>query len=154
MGPASLIKLDSALQGVTKLGFATPPFIYFIKRHASYVDILREVFRRVDMGAIVGYSSAVTLTEVLTRPKQTGDTALQQSYRQLLTASRNFTLVAIDAAVAEVAAELRAQYRPRTPDALQIAAAAHSGCEAFLTNDAALLRVATLRFLILDQLER
>lgn len=153
MGSASLIKLDVALQGVTKLGFDTPPFIYFIERHASYVDILREVFRRVDFRVIGGYRSAVTLTEVLTRPKQVGDTALQQAYRRLLTASRNFTLVPIDAAVAEAAAELRAKYRLRAPDALQLAAAWQSGCEAFLTNDTTLLRVAAPRVLVLDQLE-
>ena len=133
--------------------FDTQPFIYFIERHPSYVDILREIFRRVDARTFTGYGSAVILTEVLTRPKQIGDMVLQQAYGRLLTAGRHFTLVTIDAAIAENPAELRAQHRLRTSDALQIAAAARTGCDAFLTNDTALLRVTTPRILVLDQLE-
>jgi hypothetical protein len=43
--------------------------------------------------------------------------------------------------VAERAAELRARYNLRTPDALQVATALVRRCEAFLTNDARLKRV-------------
>ncbi len=38
------------------------------------------------------------------------------------------------------------------PDALQVAVALEAGCEAFLTNDAALKRVTALRILVLDEL--
>ena len=62
----------------------------------------------------------ITLTEVLTQPKQKGNMTLEQEYRDLLLHSRNFTLIPIDSAVAERAADLRARYRFRTPDALQI----------------------------------
>jgi len=106
----------------------------------------------VDSGAIRGYSSVVTVTEVLTRPKQLGDANLVNEYRSLLLYGRNLTIVPIDAAIAESAADLRASYRLRTPDALQIATAMSAGCEAFLTNDGALQRVATLRVLMLDKL--
>jgi CRISPR/Cas system type I-B associated protein Csh2 (Cas7 group RAMP superfamily) len=61
------------------------------------------------MGDPTGYGSAVILTEMLTRPKQVGDVALERAYRRLLTNSRNFTLVPIDAAVADDAAGLRAR---------------------------------------------
>lgn len=67
--------------------------------------------------------------------------------------SPDFEVVPIDLNVAERAAELRARYGLRTPDALQIAAALSSGCEAFLTNDAKLQRVTELRKLVLDTLE-
>ncbi len=152
MGPAPLTTLDVALSGVTALGFDTPPFIYFIERHPAYVHLVREVFLRVDAGTIAGYSSAVTLTEVLTKPKELRDTIIEQEYRSLLLASRNFTLVVVDALVAEHAAELRARHRLRTPDALQVAAALSAGCEAFLTNDRSLRRVSELRVLVLDDL--
>ena len=61
-------------------------------------------------------------------------------------------MIALDARMAEIAADLRARYRLRTPDALQIAAALVTGCEAFLTNDAALRRVTDLQVLVLDEL--
>ena len=41
----------------------------------------------------------------------------------------------------------------RLPDALQLAVALQEGCEAFLTNDPRLKRVAEPRVLVLDELE-
>ena len=53
---------------------------------------------------------------------------------------------------AELAAELRARYSLRTPDALQVATALVRRCEVFLTNDTRLKRVAEIRVLTLDDL--
>lgn len=144
--------LHDALQGITVLGFDTAPLIYLVERHPAYVDIMREVVRRIDTGAIAGYSSVVTLTEVLTLPKRLGNTVVERAYRDVLLHSRHFTLRSIDEAMAEQAAALRAQYTLRTPDALQIATALHTGCQGFLTNDIALKRVSSLRVLVLNEL--
>ncbi|MCX6046944.1 MAG: PIN domain-containing protein [Chloroflexi bacterium] len=70
----------------------------------------------------------------------------------MLTASSHFMLIDIDTEVAERAAWLRANYRLRTPDALQISAALTTGCQAFLTNDKELRRVTETRILIVDEL--
>ncbi len=148
-----MTKLTEALTGVTKLGFDTAPLIYFVERNPKYVDLMREVVRRVDGGQITGYSSMVALTEVLTKPKKVGDTKTESEYRDLLLHSRNFRLILIDSAIVERAADLRARYNLRTPDALQIAAALETGCQVFLTNDIQLKRVTELRVLILDELE-
>ncbi len=67
--------------------------------------------------------------------------------------SPNFYMLPVNVAIAESAADLRARYNLRAPDAIQIAAALSAGCEAFLTNDAALKRVTELQVLILDELE-
>ncbi len=146
-------KVDEVLVGVTSLGFDTAPLIYFVERHPAYVDIVREFVQRVDSGAVLGCSSVVTLSEVLTQPKQKGNTTVEQEYRDLLLHSRNFKLLPIDPAIAERAADLRARYRFRTPDALQIAAALTAGCQAFLTNDPLLKRTRELRVLVLDDLK-
>ncbi|HEV2122779.1 MAG TPA: type II toxin-antitoxin system VapC family toxin [Chloroflexota bacterium] len=153
MGASALTKLDSALSGVSSLGIETSPFIYFIERHPAYVSLLREVFRRMDVGIIAGFSSVITLTEVITKPKQEGNNAIAVVYRNLLLHSRHFTLVPIDATVAEHAADLRAHYRLRTPDALQVATAITAGCQAFLTNDHALRRITGIKVLVLAELE-
>jgi predicted nucleic acid-binding protein len=148
-----MIRLDEAFTGITALGFDTSPFIYFIERHPGYLDVVREVIRRIDAGVVRGYSSVVTLIEVLTQPKRTGNTAIEREYRDLLLHGRHFELIGIDVLIAEQAAVLRASYALRTPDALQIAAALHVGCQAFLTNDLTLKRVTDLKVLVLDELE-
>jgi predicted nucleic acid-binding protein len=104
-----MTKLNDALTGVTKLGFDTAPLIYFVERNSRYVDLVREVVRRVDTGQISGYSSMVALTEVLTKPKKVGDTKTENEYRDLLLNSRNFRLILIDSTVGERAADLRAR---------------------------------------------
>jgi predicted nucleic acid-binding protein len=55
--------------------------------------------------------------------------------------------------VAQRAAELRVAQNILLPDALQIAAALHAGCTAFLTNYRQLSRVDDLRILIMDDLD-
>lgn len=148
-----MTKLDAALTGVTRLGFDTSPFIYFVERNPAYVHLMREIFRRVDVGTLSGYSSMITLAEVLTQPLRFANIGLANTYRNFLTAGRNFELQPIDVPVAEKAADLRARYALKTPDALQVATALQTGCEAFLTNDLTFQRIVELRVLILDDLE-
>jgi predicted nucleic acid-binding protein len=106
----------------------------------------------VDTGVITGYSSVITLTEVLTHPLQTNDATVVSEYRSFLLGSQNLFLTPITPAIAEQAAVLRARYHLRTPDALQIAAAVEHSCEAFLTNDSRLRRVNEIRVLVFDDI--
>lgn len=144
--------LDNALKRVTLLGFDTSLFIYFVERHPVYFNVSREIIRRVDSGVLLGYSSMITLTEVLVQPKKFKNSALENDYRTLLLHSRNFELLPIDENVAEQAAELRSRYTIRTPDALQVSAALSAGCQAFVTNDKRLKSISELNILVLDEL--
>lgn len=147
------MRLSEALSGVSCLGIDTAPFIYFVERHPDYLDLMRAVIRRIDAGELKAVSSVVTLAEVLTQPLRLGNLLLAQNYRDVLYRSRNFRLVPIDATIAELAADLRARYNLRTPDALQLAAAIMAGCDAFLTNDATLKKVTELKVLVLSELQ-
>jgi predicted nucleic acid-binding protein len=129
-----MITLDDALTNVIALGFDTA------------------IFQRVANGTLRGLTSVITLSEVLVHPLGQGNTPLRDAYFRLLLNSRDFATLSIDAAIAERAAELRARYGLRTPDALQIATALIAGCTAFLTNDVRLKRVTELRVLVLDDL--
>jgi predicted nucleic acid-binding protein len=100
-----------------------------------------------------GLCSVVTLTEVLVQPLRQGNQQLVQDYSDLLLRRQHLAIVSIDPAIARTAADLRARYNLRTPDALQVAAALENGCQAFLTNDASLRRVTEIRVLVLDELE-
>ena len=152
MGRAALTQHNNPLQGVQQLGLDTAPFIYFIERNPIFIDRARAVFRLISAGTITGYSSVITLTEVLTQPLQTNNHAVVAEYRSLLLDSENLFLIPVTPAVAERAAELRATYQLRTPDAIQIAAALETQCDAFLTNDRRLQRVNEIRILVFADL--
>ncbi len=141
-----------ALRGVTRLGLDTAPIIYFVEANPAYVSACRAVFARVAAGTIAAVTSTVTLTETLILPLRTQNAVLKAEYRDLLLNTNGVMLRPVDAPVAERAADLRAHYNLKTPDALQVATALENGCEAFLTNDAGLRCVAEIGILVLGEL--
>ncbi len=113
----------------------TAVFIYLIEEHPAYLPVVEPLFDEVAAGMREIVTSAVTLLEVLVVPFRTGEVALAGLYEALLTRSRGLRLVEIDRGQLRAAAQLRAHYDLRTPDALQLAAALSSRCSAFVTND-------------------
>lgn len=152
MGVTPLTTLNDVLDGAGRVGIDTTLFIYFIERSAEYSDLLRDFFRRIDSGKIDGVSSVLTLTEVLTKPVQDENLALETAYRDYLRNSRNFTLVPVNSDIAEKAARLRAIHALRTPDAIHIATAIETGCDLFVTNDHRLRHVSSLQITLLSEL--
>jgi predicted nucleic acid-binding protein len=114
---------------------------------------VRAIFQRVDAGSLQIVTSVITLTEVLVMPIQTGHTRYEREYREMLLNTQDITTTSVSPVIAEQAARLRAKYRLRTPNALHIATAIDSGCDAFLTNDLDIRRVTEIRVLVLDDLE-
>lgn len=147
------MKISQALVNVQRLYVETSPFIYYVENHPVYADKMQQIFEDVNTGKIEGITSVITLAETLTKPLQTGDKIVEQAYRTLLQQTQHITLMPITAAIAERTAELRARYALKTPDALHIAAALDSGCDAFLTNDLRVRGVSEIRILVLDELE-
>ena len=85
---------------------------------------------------------------------RTGDASRAAAFRNLLLETQGITTVALTVGIAERTAQLRADHNLRTPDAVQIATALLSGCDAFLTNDEKLKRVTELRVIVVTELTR
>jgi predicted nucleic acid-binding protein len=83
---------------------------------------------------------------------KTGATKLEQEYRDILVNSGDYRLLPVTRQIAESAADFRARYNLRTPDALHIATAIAAQCDVFLTNDAGIKRVTEITVLVLDEL--
>jgi predicted nucleic acid-binding protein len=152
MGSAS-VKISKVLTGVTRLYIEAAPLIYYVEEHPKYVDRMESIIALVEDKPIDVFSSVISLTEVLNQPIQKGRHDLEQAYRDILLANDRFHLFPVTQAIAESAAHLRARYNLRTPDALHIATALDSLCNAFLTNDNGLKRITTINVLLLDELE-
>jgi predicted nucleic acid-binding protein len=147
------VNLPDALSSIHQLAFDTAPIIYFVEKHPIYFERMQFVMEYVDDGLITGVVSVMLLAEVLVQPIKTGNHELAHGYESVLMGSRSFRVESIVATTARLAAELRAGYNLRTPDALHLATAIDTGCDAFLTNDLGLKRVTEIPILVLDELE-
>lgn len=145
--------LSTALSGVARIGLDTAPIIYFIEEHPTYLPVVAPVFAQIDMGILSAVTSTITVAEVSVMPLRQNRPDLQKQYQDMLLHSANVDVVPIDSALAYAGAVLCAKFNTRLPDALQIAAALASGCEAFLTNDGDLKRVTGIRVLVVSELE-
>lgn len=147
------MKIEVALQKVDVLAIETAPFIYYVENHPIYSDKLDLIFKIVEAMSIKIVASTITLTETLVKPLKNSDNQTVKAYRELLMRHKSIQIYSVLPSIAEKAAELRAKYNLRTPDALHIATAIESNSDAFLTNDMGLKRITELQILILDELE-
>lgn len=138
----------------TVVGLDTAPLIYFIERHPSYLPLLLPFFEAVEGGDLQVVTSTLTLTEVLVHPYRDGNRSLAEQYLHILLRARNLRTIALSPAIASEAAQIRANYQLKTPDAIQLATAKESGATAFLTNDTALAGIPGLRLVVLEQVKR
>jgi predicted nucleic acid-binding protein len=115
--------------------------IYYIERSLTlFPAIEAQLFPAQGVGPRVAYSDLIRL-ECRVSPLRRGDQALLARFDAFfgLPDQRN---IALNTAVFDLATELRAMHRLKTPDALHLSAAIHGGCDAFWTNDDRLQRAA------------
>jgi len=120
------------------------PIIYTLESHPRLAGRFAPVFARHERGEIVLAVSTVTIAEVLTGAFGAGEEALARRYRAVLD---SWQVVALTSDIAESAARLRAQYRLRLPDAIQLAAALAINADALITHDRDFGKVRGLRIL-------
>lgn len=134
------------------VGLDTAPLIYFIEENPTYLEVTDAFFEAMFRGEFTVVTSVVTLAEVLVYPVRQGNITLVRQYRDILFNSQGFTTIEVNQNIAEIAAQFRANYNLRTPDALQIATAISAGASFFLTNDVRLQSLSELSMLVLDEL--
>lgn len=130
----------------------TGPLIYYIEEHPIFSAKSKLFFEAAERNEFLIVTSLITLIEVLIHPIREGRTDLAQQYRSILLQSPSLSVIPLDESIAEAAAQLRARYKLRTPDAIQLATAIHSGASWFLTNDIELAGIPGISVLALTQL--
>jgi predicted nucleic acid-binding protein len=149
----TFVNIGDALAGIQRLYTETAPLIYYVEENPTYLAKMNAIIEAIEDNPIEAISSVITLTEVLTHPLRLGQARLVQEYRDILLNSKEFRLLPITPRIAESAADLRARYNLRTPDALHVASSIDARCNAFLTNDVGIKRVTEISVLVLDELE-
>jgi predicted nucleic acid-binding protein len=129
-------------------------FIYYLEG-GPWAEALKDcLFGPVERGELYAVTSVLTLTELLVRPMSLGRFDVADEYSALISSYPQLRLVPLTMEVAVRSAELRARFRVRTPDAIQLATAIEAGASLFLTNDTGMpghvdsLRVAILKDLL------
>ena len=130
----------------------TAPLIYFIEGHSGYQDKLAKLFKLNDENHLKFITSAITLLEVLVKPTKDGETKIVDQYKMILTNADGIDIFDITTQIAVKAADLRAKYNIRTPDALQIATAVIYESDYFLTNDLRLKNITEINLLTIAEL--
>lgn len=146
-------RLSERLGSSSKVGLDTSLFIYHFEKHPVYSPLTQELLSGIEKGERRGITSTITLMEIIVKPLSMGRNDIARKYEALLMNFPNLEVVDLDRDVIRQAARLRADYRLRPPDALQVSACLLSGAEVFITNDRQIERLRDkLEVVILDDL--
>lgn len=126
----------------------TAPFIYLLESHPQFADRFVGLFEAAAVGKLNIVLSTITLAEVLTGPFKAGETALAKRYEKALS---QYNVIPVSTPIAVLAAQFRAQYRLRLPDAIQLATALDAGAAALVTHDRDFSRVTGVEILTGDE---
>lgn len=130
----------------------TAPLIYYIEENPERLPAITALFEASSAGRFHLVTSTISLLEVLVLPLQKGRMGLADRYQEILVRSRQCTLIPLDPLVAQRAAVLRAKYRLRTPDAIQVATAWVTRATAFVTTDRLLAKIREVPMVALEDI--
>lgn len=135
-----------------RIGLDTNVFIYFLGDHPRYGAWCASLFELIERGQNTAVTSTVTLLELLVQPYRDQKDELAQKIFALTSTYPKIEWVPLTMNLADRAAELRAQYRLSTPDAIQLATAIGHNAVCFYGNDRGLRRVKEIECIIVEDL--
>jgi len=142
--------LTAFLRRHRRVALDTNVFIYAVQEHPKYASLAYRILEWVEHPGHSAVTSTLTMTELLTRPYSEKNTLWVNEYYGLLSRYPNLEWIAPDLETADLAARFRAQYRLRTPDAIQAATAVRAGVRGFISNDSAFRRVDGIEALLFE----
>ncbi len=143
-------ELDSDLSGHRLVGLDTSLFIYALENHAHYGELSTSIFTAIENGRYEAVTSIISLMEMIVLPLRLGQLDVVRAYQTHLENFPNLEVVEVGRRSALSAARLRAGYRVRPADALQLAACIDAGATAFVTNDRRLRQIQEVPIITLD----
>lgn len=134
----------------TLVAVDTPLFIYHLEANPNYAAVVRPFIAELSRGSIRGVTSVLTAMEVTVKPLQLGRPEVADDYEVFLWQHPNLNVLDVNRVITRKAAELRAMYRLRPVDSIQVATALDARAAVFITNDRGLQRVRDIPVVILD----
>lgn len=142
------MKIEQAIAGVKLIFLDTAPVIYYVERHPTFFPLVQPIFESLSDRDLQAVTSPITLAECSIVPLL----ELQQDFADALVRNESVIFRITDELIAIEAVKMRVKYGLKLPDAIQIATAIVSNCDAFLTNDIALSKVTEIRSIVVSEL--
>lgn len=142
--------LEEHLTKHQRVGLDTSIFIYHFEAHPVFLSLTTVILELVRRGRILGFTSEITVMEILVKPLEQEQQDIADEYETLLDNFPYLKIAIVDRQVSRKASELRARYRLKPADALQIATALKERASAFVTNDSDMKSVKDLEVIILQ----
>lgn len=144
--------LTSALAGHRLVALDTSVWIYHFEGSAAHGPAADNVLEAIAQGRVGAVASELVLLELLVAPLKKGSQDVADEIELMLLHFPHLQLAPVTRAVLVRAAEIRAQYAMRTPDAIMLATAVESGATLAITNDGAWRKVKQVDVLLLRDL--
>ncbi|OGA95487.1 MAG: hypothetical protein A3G27_01055 [Betaproteobacteria bacterium RIFCSPLOWO2_12_FULL_66_14] len=144
--------LASALAGHRLVALDTSVWIYHFEGSAALGQAADNVLEAINQGRIGAVASELVLLELLVAPLKKGAQDVADEIELALTHFPHLQLAPVTRAVLVRAAELRARYGLRTPDAIMVATALESDATLAVTNDDAWRKVKEIEVVLLRDL--
>ena len=124
---------------MSRIFWDTNLFIYFFEQHPVYAKAIARLRSKMTQRGDDLVTSWMTVGEVQVQPRLMGNPTLGLTLKNSIMEAAS--IVDFNKQAAEHYVGIRATTKVKGPDAIQLACAAYSGVELFVTNDAALQRV-------------
>ena len=118
----------------SKVFLDTTPLIYLLEDDVNFGQKTEKIFAQLAHQNKKLISSVITCTEFFVQPCRENNLIRIQAFWEFVQECE-MPLYPIDMKIALKAAEIRAEYKFKAMDSLQLATACMSGCDLFLTND-------------------
>lgn len=134
-----------------KVYLDTNIFVYAVEGFERHAQELAGLFAGIESGSLAAVTSELTLAECLVKPFMDKNASRQQVYLELLRDRPGLSIVPVSRAILVEAARIRsAASAVRLPDAIHLATAVSTGCNALLTNDHTLASSGIIGTRLLD----
>jgi len=149
-----LATVASTLAGHKLVALDTPVWIYHLEGSTIYGRVADAALQAVSDGRVAAVASELVLLELLVAPLRKGAQDAADEIEMTLLHFPHLQLAPVTRGVLVRAAEMRASYGLRTPDAIMVATAVESGATLVITNDDAWKRVEEVEVLLLGDLTK
>ena len=144
------MRLNGELSRLNTIFLDTAPIIYYIEAHPLFGPLSKNVIDRLQRNTLKGFTSVITLTEVLVKPVESDRDDLIDKFIDFLKNGKSLSLIEISVEISEAAGRLRGKHPfIKALDALQLSVAINIGADAFLTNDKKLEKISEIKVIVL-----